>query len=231
MQAHGDMSGPFIPRQLVLDLDHSVSFAREDFLSGPSNVAALTLIERWPDWPSRIVALTGPEGSGKSHLAAIWADESGARVLSPKFLSIADVPGTLATGALVVEDLEAEDLDEHALFHLINLAREEDAYVLLTSRYAVASLPVTIRDLASRLRALPAVMVTPPDDVLLRSLLIKLASDRQLALDESVINYLVNRIDRSFAAARNAIQTLDDEAMRRHRPVTKALAVELFRSP
>jgi len=231
MQAHGDMSGPFIPRQLVLDLDHSVSFAREDFLSGPSNVAALTLIERWPDWPSRIVALTGPEGSGKSHLAAIWADESGARVLSPKFLSSADVPGTLATGALVVEDLEAEDLDEHALFHLINLAREEDAYVLLTSRYAVASLPVTIRDLASRLRALPAVMVTPPDDVLLRSLLIKLASDRQLALDESVINYLVNRIDRSFAAARNAIQTLDDEAMRRHRPVTRALAVELFRSP
>jgi len=231
MQAHGDMSGPFIPRQLVLDLDHSVSFAREDFLSGPSNAAALTLIERWPDWPSRIVALTGPEGSGKSHLAAIWADESGARVLSAKFLSIADVPGTLATGALVVEDLEAEDLDEHALFHLINLAREEDAYVLLTSRYAVASLPVTIRDLASRLRALPAVMVTPPDGVLLRSLLIKLASDRQLALDESVINYLVNRIDRSFAAARNAIQTLDDEAMRQHRPVTRALAVELFRSP
>jgi len=225
------MSGPFIPRQLVLDLDHSVSFAREDFLSGPSNIAALTLIERWPDWPSRMVALTGPEGSGKSHLAAIWADESGARELSAKFLSIADVPGTLATGALVVEDLEAEDLDEHALFHLINLAREEDAYVLLTSRYAVASLPVTIRDLASRLRALPAVIVTPPDDVLLRSLLIKLASDRQLALDESVINFLVNRIDRSFAAARNAIQTLDDEAMRRHRPVTRALAVELFRSP
>ena len=225
------MSGPFIPRQLVLDLHHSVSFAREEFVSGPSNVAAHTLIERRPDWPGRIVALTGPEGSGKSHLAAIWADESGARALSAKFLSTADVPGTLATGALVVEDLEAEDLDEHALFHLINLAREEDAYVLLTSRSAVASLQVTIRDLASRLRALPAVMVAPPDDVLLRSLLVKLAADRQLAFDESVINYLVNRIDRSFAAARNAIQTLDDEAMRQHRPVTRALAVELFRSP
>src|SRR5262245_6708046 len=113
MQAHGDMSGPFIPRELVLDLDHSVIFAREDFLSGPSNIAAVTLIERWAGWPSRMVALTGPEGSGKSHLAAIWAGESGARELSAKLLSIADVPGTLATGALVVEDLEAEGLDEH----------------------------------------------------------------------------------------------------------------------
>ena len=101
-----------------------MSFAREDFLSGPSNVAALSLIERWPDWPGRIVALTGLEGAGKSHLAAIWADESGARVLSAKFLSIADVPGALATGALVVEDLEREDLDEHALFHLINHGSE-----------------------------------------------------------------------------------------------------------
>lgn len=224
------MSGPFIPRQLVLDLDHSVSFAREDFLSGPSNIAALTLVERWPDWPDRIVALIGSEGSGKSHLAAMWADEFGARVLSAKLLSIADVPGALATGALVVEDLEVEDLDEHALFHLINLAREVDAYVLLTSRSAVANLPVTIRDLVSRLRALPAVMVKPPDDTLLRSLLIKLAADRQL-IYELVVNYLVNRIDRSFAAAHAAIQTLDDEAMRQHRPVTRALAVELFRTP
>src|SRR5262249_56142140 len=117
-------------------------------------------------WSSMIVGLTGTEGSGKSDVAAIWADESAARVLYAKLWARGDVPGTLATGALVVEDLEAEDLDEHALFHLINLAREEDAYVLLTSRSAVASLQVTIRDLASRLRGLPAVMVAPPDDVL-----------------------------------------------------------------
>lgn len=142
------MSGSFAPRQLALALDHAVSFARDDFLSGPSNIAALTLIERWPDWPSRIVALIGPEGSGKSHLAAIWAEAAGARVLSANLLSIADVPASLATGALVVEDLEAADLDEQALFHLINLAREEGAYVLLTGRLAVAGFPITIRDLA-----------------------------------------------------------------------------------
>lgn len=225
------MSGSFAPRQLALALDHSVSFAREDFLSGPSNIAACTLIERWPDWPDRIVALIGPEGSGKSHLAAIWAESAGARILSAKLLSVIEVPAALATGALVVEDLEASDLDEQALFHLINLAREEDAYVLLTGRLAVAGFPVTIRDLASRLRAVPAVMLTPPDDALLRSLLVKLAADRQLALDEPLVNYLVNRVERSFAAARAAVQRLDDEAMRQQRPVTRALAVELFRTP
>jgi chromosomal replication initiation ATPase DnaA len=224
------MSGPFAPRQLLLALDHSVSFARDDFLSGPSNVAALSLVERWPDWPDRIVALIGPEGSGKSHLAAIWAEATGARILSAKLLSTTSVPGALATGALVIEDLEAADLDEQALFHLINLAREERTYLLLTSRSAVASFPIRIRDLASRLRAVPTVTVAPPDDTLLRSLLVKLAADRQLSFDESLLNYLVNRIERSFSAARATVQKLDREAMRQHRPVTRALAAEVLRN-
>jgi len=224
------MSRSFTPRQLALALDHQVSFAREDFLRGPSNVAALGLIERWPDWPDRLVALIGPEGSGKSHLAAIWAEATGARVRAAKLLSIVNVPGALATGALVVEDLEPASLDEQALFHLINLAREERAYVLLTSRSSVANFPVTIRDLASRLRAAPIVTVTAPDDTLLRSLLVKLAADRQLSLDQSLVNYLANRIERSFAAAKAAVQKLDAEAMRQHRPVTRALAAEVLRN-
>ena len=224
------MSDTYAPRQLLLALDHSVSFAREDFLSGPSNVAALSLVERWPDWPDRIVALIGPEGSGKSHLAAIWAEATGARILSARLLSTASVPGALATGALVIEDLEPVDLDEQALFHLVNLAREERTYLLLTSRSAVASFPIRIRDLASRLRAVPTVTMAPPDDTLLRSLLVKLAADRQLSFDESLVNYLVNRIERSFSAAHAAVQKLDHEAMRQHRPVTRALAAEVLRS-
>jgi chromosomal replication initiation ATPase DnaA len=223
------MGSLFGPRQLVLALDHAVSFAREDFLAGPSNHAALKLVERWPDWPDRIMGLVGPEGSGKSHLAAIWAESAGARVLAAKLLEQTDLPGALATGALVIEDLEAEGLDERALFHLINLAREERAYVLLTARASPAGFPVTVRDLQSRLRALPSVMLAPPDDVLLRSLIVKLAADRQLAVDEILVNYLANRIERSFAAAHAAVVRLDDEAMRQHRPVTRALAAELFR--
>jgi chromosomal replication initiation ATPase DnaA len=223
------MAGSFGPRQLVLALDHAVSFAREDFLAGPSNDAALTLVERWPDWPNKVMALVGPEGAGKSHLATIWAEAAGARVLSAKLLGETDLPSAFATGALVLEDLEPNALDERALFHLLNLAREEGAYMLVTSRTAPASFPLTVRDLASRLRAVPAVTLAAPDDALLRSLIVKLAADRQLNVDEPVVNYLANHIERSFAAARSAVARLDEEAMRQHRPVTRALAAELFR--
>jgi chromosomal replication initiation ATPase DnaA len=223
------MGLPLAQRQLVLALDHVESFAREDFLAGPSNSAALALIERWPDWPARAMVLAGPEGSGKTHLASIWAETAGARVLAARLLDQADLPSAFATGALVVEDLGPAGLDERALFHLLNLAREDGATVLFTARSAPAAFPVTIRDLASRLRALPMVTLAPPDDALLRALIVKLAADRQLTVDTALVNYLANRIERSFAAVREAVKRLDEEAMRRQRPVTRALAAELFR--
>ena len=225
------MTSALAPRQLVLALDHSVSFARDDFLRGPSNAAALTLVDRWPDWPDRIIAVIGPEGSGKSHLAAIWAEVTGARVLSAKLLSMTDLPAAFVTGALVLEDLEFAGLDERALFHFLNLAREQGAFVLITSRSPLSTFPVAIRDLASRMRALPSVRLAAPDDTLLRALIVKLAADRQITIDEALVNYLANRIERSFAAARAAVHRLDEEAMRQHRPVTRALAAELFRTP
>jgi chromosomal replication initiation ATPase DnaA len=217
------------PRQLALALGHAESFAREDFLGGPSNAAALALIESWPDWPSRAVVLVGPEGSGKSHLAAIWAAEAGARFLAARSLAEAHLPATLATGALVVEDIAAGAFEERALFHLINLAREEQAYLLLTARNSPVGWSAGLRDLGSRLKALPVVATAAPDDALLRAVLVKLFADRQLAVDESLVGFVVNRIERSFAAARAVVALLDREAMRQQRPLTRVLAAELLR--
>jgi chromosomal replication initiation ATPase DnaA len=217
------------PRQLALALDHSISFAREDFLAGPSNESALALIERWPDWPAHSVALVGPASSGKSHLAAIWAAEAGARFISARSLETSNLPSTLATGALVVEDAAQDMLDERALFHLLNLAREQDAYVLITASTAPAGWNIGLDDLASRIRALPVVMLAPPDDALLRAVLVKLFADHQLDVDESLIGFLVTRIERSFAAAREIVEALDHEALRQKRPLTRSLAAELLR--
>lgn len=220
------MGATSAPRQLALALGHAESFARDDFLEGPANAAALALIERWPDWPARAVTIVGPEGAGKSHLAAIWADLSGARFLAARALGRADLPASLATGALVVEDLAEGAFDERALFHLINLAREEQGWLLLTARTPPAALGLRIADLASRLRAMPVIAVEAPDDALLRALLVKLFADRQIAVDEALVAYLLSRIERSFAAARAVVERLDGEALARRRPVTRALAAE-----
>jgi chromosomal replication initiation ATPase DnaA len=215
------------PRQLALALDHAESYAREDFLSGPCNAAALAYIDNWPDWTANAVALVGPEGSGKSHLAAIWAGAAGARVISGRALTQSDLLPSLATGALVVE--EAAAADERALFHLINLSREQEAFLLLTARTPPSVWPVALADLASRLRAIPVITVQSPDDTLLRALIIKIAADRQLDLDESTVSLLSTHIERSFAAARAAVIALDDEALQRGRTPNRALAAEMFR--
>jgi len=217
------------PRQLAFALPHAESLTRDNFLEGPANAAALGLIESWPEWPARTMLLAGPDGSGKSHLAAIWAEQAGARSTTAHALTAATVPAALATGALVVEDLKPNDFDERALFHLLNLAREEEAYVLITARTPPSAIEVELRDLRSRLRALPVVSLAEPDDLLFRALIVKFCADRQLAVDESVVGYLATRIERSYAAARQAVGQLDREALRLGRPVTRALAAELMR--
>jgi len=217
------------PRQLAFALPHAESLTRDNFLEGPANAAGLALVESWPEWPSRIMLLVGPEGSGKSHLATIWAEQSGARSISAHALTAASVPGALATGALVVEDLNTPDFDERALFHLMNLAREDGAFALITARAPPSTFQIELRDLRSRMRAAPTVALLPPDDQLLRALIIKFCTDRQMAADESVVGYLATRIERSYAAARRAVELLDTEALRQGRPVTRALAAELLR--
>jgi chromosomal replication initiation ATPase DnaA len=219
------------PRQLAFALPHAESLSRDNFLEGPANAEGLALVDRWPDWPNRIMLLVGPEGSGKSHLAAIWAEQAGARSTSAHALTPATVPGELATGALVVEDLKPSEFDERAMFHLMNLAREDEASVLITARLAPSAFAIELRDLRSRLRAVPMVSLLPPDDALFRALIVKFCADRQLAVDETVVSYLATRIERSFAAARRAVELLDTEALRLGRPVTRALAAELLRTP
>lgn len=219
------------PRQLALALPHAESLTRDNFMEGSANAQALALIDAWPDWPNRVMMLVGPEGSGKSHLASIWAAEAGARSVAAHTLTPANVPGELATGALVVDDLDPASFDERALFHLLNLAREDEAYVLMTGRALPSVFLVELRDLRSRLRAVSAVTLMPPDDRLFRALIVKLCADRQMTVDESIVSYLATRIERSYAAARQAVELLDGEALRQRRPVTRALAAEVLKDP
>lgn len=216
------------PAQLGLVLSHSERLAREDFVVGPANMVALDTIERWPDWPARMLALVGSSGSGKSHLAAIWAARAGARIVPARALDDASVPAALAHGAVVVEDVAENAVNERALFHLLNIAAAEQDYVLLTAHSPPAAWTLHIPDLASRLRAIPAVAIAPPDDALFRAVMVKLFADRQITVDEALLVYLERRIERSLAAAQTVVAALDREGLRQQRPVTRALAAEVL---
>jgi chromosomal replication initiation ATPase DnaA len=211
-------------RQLPLDLRHEPSFAREDFLSGPANAEALRAIEAWPDWPGRMLLLIGPAGSGKSHLGAIWARRAGAAIVEAAALIDARPADLARSKAILIENADRLGAAEANLFHLINLARESEAGVLLTARSAPDDWGLQKPDLHSRLRLAPVVALGEPDEQLARAVLFKLFSDRQLAVEPAVIAYIALRIERSLGAARAIVEALDREALARGKAVTRAMA-------
>ena len=217
---------PDQPRQLALALPVDARFGSEDFLVSPSNETAYARIEAWPDWPDRVLVLTGPPGSGKSHLAAIFAERAGALVLPVAAVTAAAVPEIAGADALVIEDADREaGRDEAALFHLLNLVRERGLSVVVTGSGPVEAWGLATPDLRSRLRLAPGVALDPPDEALLKVVLVKLFLDRQLVVDTSVVDALALRLDRSLARARDVVAVLDREGLSRRRRITRPLAL------
>jgi chromosomal replication initiation ATPase DnaA len=215
-------------RQLPLDLPVETSLEAEDFLVSPSNEAAYALIERWPEWPHRIVRLIGPEGSGKTHLCAMWARRAHAWTTAGFEVSEPRVPHLVSGGSLVVEDCDRGPLDEHAVFHLVNALHARGGFALMTARAAPERWGLRTPDLLSRLRQSPAVEIGAPDDALLKAVLVKLFLDRQLVVDTSVVDFIALRIERSLAGAREAVARLDREALSRGRRITRGMAAEMI---
>jgi chromosomal replication initiation ATPase DnaA len=222
-----DPEGP--PRQLALDLPFETRLDAEDFLVSPSNEEAYGIVETWPDWPDPVRLLIGPEGSGKSHLSAIWAARSHAWTVARSALRDEDVPRLASTGALVLEDCDRADGHEQALFHLLNIARERRTFLLMTARSAPEAWGLATADIVSRLRLAPRAELGEPDDGLLKAVLVKLFLDRQLVIDTSVVDHIAQRIERSIPAARAVVDALDRAALERGRRITRALASEILR--
>jgi chromosomal replication initiation ATPase DnaA len=217
--------------QLTFDLAlPAPTYAREDFIVAAGNREALAWLDRWPDWPAPALALSGPPGSGKTHLARIWAKKAGALLLDAEDLAgkdVADLTKLADTApAIVIE--HAERTAERPLFHLYNLVRERRRSLLLVSSEPPARWPTRLPDLASRLRAAPAVAVAAPDDELLGSLILKQLAERQLHAAPGVVSYLVSRMERSAETAHRVVAALDRRALVERREIDRRLAADVL---
>ncbi len=240
------MSGAQVPLALVLPRRRAMG--RADFIETQANAEAAALMAAWRLWPERRLALCGPEGSGKTHLAHVFMAESGAARVAARDLAAADAPGLVARGAAVVEDVDriadappgtppgatpetppgGAARAEAALFHLMNLAAAEGCALLLTGRAAPARWPVALPDLASRLAALTPARLGPPDDALLAAVIAKALGDRGLRFEAGVPAFLAMRIERTFAAAEAVVARLDAASLAQGRAVTRKLAGEVL---
>jgi chromosomal replication initiation ATPase DnaA len=216
-------------KQLALNLPTRVDFSADSFVEGRANAEACQALARWTDWPRRVLALVGPESSGKSHLATIWAAGAGAHRADAH--ELADILPKLPSGQpLLVEDLD-QFMPEQALFHAINRAAEGDIpALLLTGRTSPVLWRTDLKDLQSRLRALPHVDLHEPDDELLTQVMIKQFADRRAPVIDGVIDYLLPRMDRSVAAARRLVDLMDKRALVKKTRVTRAVAREALES-
>ncbi|MWB77862.1 chromosomal replication initiator DnaA [Pseudooceanicola sp. 216_PA32_1] len=219
-------------RQLSFDLPVRKALEREDFFVAPANALALAMIDAWPGWPGSKLLLIGPPASGKTHLAHVWAERAGARVIAASALRHEDIPA-LVTAPVAVEDVPdigGDAAAEQALFHLHNLVLAEGHSLLMTADRPPARWPLTLPDLLSRAAGAQAATLEPPDDALLVAVLAKLFADRQIVPGPDVIPYLVRRIDRSFASARAAVDALDAQSLAEGRAVTRPLAARVLDS-
>ena len=221
-------------RQLPLALGHRPALGQADFVVAAGNKDAVAWLDRWPAWPASALVIHGPAGCGKSHLVAVWRARSEARSLDAATLDddtvarLVEGRGHLALDAADAGLADAGEAGETALFHHYNTVKARGDTLLLTARTPPARWRLGLRDLASRLAALPAIAVAQPDDALMAAVLAKLFADRQLAVDRRVIDYLATHMERSFGAARRLVEALDREALARRRPVTRPLAAELL---
>ena len=212
--------------QLPLPFVHEPKLGAEDFMPSASNAAALAAVAGWPDWADPVLLLIGPEGSGKSHLARIWASRVGARVLDCDDFE-RDLRDLVQAPA-VLEDADRSNLPEARLFHLLNLVREAGSWLLITARQAPDAWGLKTPDLVSRLRLASTAEMGLPDEALMRAVLVKLFADRQLSVEANLIDYLALHLERSLAAVQRTVEDLDRAGLGKGRRISRALAAGLF---
>lgn len=219
-------------RQLPLRFEHRPSLTGDDFYVAQGNRTAVLWIDRWPDWPASALAIYGPAGCGKTHLTHVFLARTEGREVTIEDL-ITRPPHDLMEGvpACVVDDAEQVIAAGHEqpFLHLYNTVKETGRHLLITSRRPPSRWTVRLPDLRSRLNATAAIPIAEPDDALMKAVLVKLFSDRQLRVEDDVLTFMLTRMERSFGAARELVGRVDEKALRTKRNISVSMVSGILR--
>jgi DnaA regulatory inactivator Hda len=224
--------------QTLLNLRHTPSYAPQDFILGTANEEAHAWLHAWPtSWTAPSAILWGEEGCGKTHLAHIWKHLAHAEFLCPTTLShdlehLFTSSANATHKAWILEDvtshLSAQHFSEEDLFHLLNICQQHHNYLLMTAYTPASQWNLSLKDVSSRLHALPSIAISLPDDELLKAVLIKLFSDRQLHISDEVMHYILLRIDRNFQHLERLCDTIDRLSLQTKRKINITLVKEIL---
>jgi len=216
-----------VEKQLYFNMDREPSFDENNFVVTQSNQDAFEHITKWPEWTVNNIILFGDAGVGKSHLANIWLKRSNGIRLDLDEINTKIVE---KYKYVLIEDVDSNQTNYHNLFHVINLIREIEGSLLLTSKIPPTSLVTKIPDLNSRIRSFSPVKINKPDDYLLEIMILKIFSDKNVIVDEKVIKFLLKRVERSISAIIRLIQRINEKSLEEKRPITVPLVSEVISS-
>ncbi len=217
--------------QFILDIHPSADLSEDAFVVGDANGTAHKAIASWPKWQSPTLAIVGPSGAGKTHLGSIWVERAGARLLPLEMLSERHIRDGLTSPLCLDAGNRLYVRHEDVLFHALNLAKEEDSFILILSQQPPARWDIKLADLSSRLKAVPVLDIELPDDALLADVLKKNFADMGIKAPEAVLTYLTTRMERSYAQAATLARLIGERSLAAKRRVTVPFVAEFMDQP
>ena len=212
--------------QKLLDFGISESFDENDYYVSKSNYFAKNILETWPQWEKKIVNLTGEKYSGKTHLSTIFKIKTNALYLFSKNIDNSTLKKIKLSNSIIIEDLD-DTFDEKLLYSIFNLVEQDNKYLLISSNKPVDTLSFSLPDLVSRLKNCIIANIEQPDDDLIYAIILKSFSDRQIKLDNKIVDYIIKRIARSYSKMHEFIYKLDELSLKKRKSINFKIIKEI----
>jgi len=213
--------------QLLLDFDIKTNFNDHDYYVSESNYFAFNLIDKWPKWEKRILNISGEKFSGKTHLANIFKSKASALFLNENEIN-GDVFKKIKLHESIIVDEFSNTIDEKITYSILNLVDQDSKYLLINSETPLGEINFKLPDLASRSRNLLHAKINPPDDELIFAIILKNFSDRQIKLEKKIIEFIINRIDRSYSKISEFIYKIDELSLKKKKPINLKTIKEIL---